>query len=148
MSVTIDSVRFGKVELSEEQVIDFPRGLIGLPGRSYALLAPTAQSVFYWLHSTENPALGLPVVDPLRLFPDFRLALSESEQESIGLSDPASANVYVTITAAPNPLETTLNLRAPLLIWEGHGFQVINHAPGAELRAPLPPREPALASAV
>jgi flagellar assembly factor FliW len=146
MSLTIDSVRFGKVELSNEQVIDFPRGLIGLAGRGYALLAPTAASAFYWLHSTEHAALALPVVDPLMLIPGFSLELSESELQAIGLTDIDSAQLYVTITAAPNPLETTLNLRAPLVIWERQGYQVINHAPGAQLRAPLPPREHMLAS--
>jgi flagellar assembly factor FliW len=145
MSVTIDSVRFGKLELTDEQLIEFPRGLIGLPGNSYALLAPTPESLFYWLHSTQHPELGLPVVEPQRLFPDFALELSETEQEALGLVDPAAAQIYVTITATPNPAETTFNLRAPLLLWEGRGYQVINQAPGAELRAPLPPREPALA---
>ncbi len=43
----------------------------------------------------------------------------------------------MTVRATPNPLETTANLRAPLVIHEGRGFQVLNEAEGAELQAPL-----------
>jgi flagellar assembly factor FliW len=137
MPVTFQSVRFGTVEISEQEVIEFPSGLVGLGGHRYALLDRNPGTDFRWLHCVEDPALALPVVPPHAFFPDFRLELDEEDREPIGIEDPAQATVYVTVRATPNPLETTANLRAPLVIHEGRGFQVINAAPDAPLQAPL-----------
>jgi flagellar assembly factor FliW len=152
MPVTFESVRFGPVEVSEREVIEFPNGLIGLGGRRYALLDRNPGTPFRWLHCVEDPALALPVVAPDLFFEDFVLALSSEELEKTGIEDLASAEIYVTVRAMPNPLETTANLRAPLVIHDGRGFQVLNDADGAELQAPLfelaaPQPEPAPADA-
>lgn len=39
MSLTIESSRFGRVEIDPETVVAFPDGLIGLGGSRYALRA-------------------------------------------------------------------------------------------------------------
>ncbi len=137
MPVTIDSSRFGALEVPEEAVIEFPRGLIGLGGLRYVLLDRNPGSGFHWLHSLDDPALALPVVEPQRFFSDFALVLADDDRELIGATDLSAVEVYVTVRAAPNPADTLVNLRAPLVVWEGRGHQVLNTAPGAELRVPL-----------
>jgi flagellar assembly factor FliW len=135
--IAIESSRFGALEIPEEAVLEFPRGLIGLGGVRYTLLDRRPDSGFRWLHSLEDPALALPVADPRRFFVDFVLELSEEDRERVGTPDLAAAEVYVTVRAAPDPADVVVNLRAPLLVWERRGHQVLNVAPGAELRAPL-----------
>jgi flagellar assembly factor FliW len=137
LSLTIDSSRFGTLEIEPEAVIEFPLGLIGLEGSRYTLLDRNPGSGFLWLHSLDDPDLALPVVDPRRFFPRFALEVTAEERERVGASDPAQAQVYVTVRAAPDPAEVVVNLRAPLLVAEGRGHQVLNMAPGAELQAPL-----------
>jgi flagellar assembly factor FliW len=137
MSVTFESVRFGTVEITEEEVIEFPRGLVGLGGLSYALLNRNPGTDFRWLHCVEDPALALPVVPPERFFPDFTLQLSDEDRAEAEIEDLLQAAVYVTVRADPNPFEITANLRAPLVIFAGRGFQLINTAPDALLQAPL-----------
>ncbi len=137
MTLTIDSSRFGSLEVAAEEVIEFPLGLIGLDGSRYTLLDRNPGSGFLWLHSLEDPALALPVVDPRSFFPAFELQLTEEERERIGVEDPAAVQLYVTVRAAPDPAEVLVNLRAPLLVAEGQGHQVLNTAPGAELQALL-----------
>jgi flagellar assembly factor FliW len=143
---TIQSTRFGAIEIPAEDIIEFPLGLIGLGGLCYTLLDPNPGSDFFWLHSLEDPALALPVVDPRIFFRPFALALAAEDRERIGAEDPAAAQLYVTVRTAPNPADTLVNLRAPLVVWERRGHQVLNSAPGAELRVPLfapadPPHE-------
>ncbi|HEY2767767.1 MAG TPA: flagellar assembly protein FliW [Solirubrobacteraceae bacterium] len=143
---TIQSTRFGTIEVAAENIVEFPAGLIGLGGLRYALLDPSPGSNFFWLHSLEDPALALPVVDPRTFFRPFALAVSDEDRERIGAEDPEAADVYVTVRTAPDPVDTLVNLRAPLVIWERRGYQVLNGAPGAELRVPLfapadPPHE-------
>jgi flagellar assembly factor FliW len=137
MTTTIDSVRFGTIEIPDHAVIEFPRGLIGLGGLRYTLIDRNPDSGFRWLHSLEDPALALPVVDPRRFFSAFALELSEEDRERVGAPDPTAAELYVTVRAAPNPADTLVNLRAPLVVWEHRGHQVLNTAPSAGLRVPL-----------
>ena len=48
-----------------------------------------------------------------------------------------TAEVYVTVRAAEVLEDFTVNLRAPILVSKGRGFQVINEADPAPVRAPL-----------
>jgi flagellar assembly factor FliW len=137
MSVIFESVRFGTVEVPAEKVIDFPDGLIGLGGLRYTLLDRNPGTGFLWLHCVDDPALALPVVGPAQFFSDFRLEVADEDHERIGLKDLSPARLLVTVRATPNPLDITANLRAPLVIHEGRGFQVLNTVEGAPLQAPL-----------
>ena len=137
MSVTIESSRFGALHFDEDSVIEFPKGLIGLEGSRYALLERNAGSGFLWLHSLDDAGLALPVLDPRLFFPSFSPELDTEDRELIGAADLGSVQLFVTVRAAPKPEDITVNLRAPLLIHEGRGFQVLNLAPDAELQAPL-----------
>jgi flagellar assembly factor FliW len=137
MTQTLKSTRFGDVELSDEAVVDFPSGLIGLPGRRWALVPHGQDGVFVWLHSMEDPDLALPLTKPWSFFPRYEVELSDSEAERIGVSDPTEAEVWVTVRAAEEAENFSANLRAPIIISGGRGFQVINEADDAPVRAPL-----------
>lgn len=137
MSLTFESVRFGTVEIPQDDAIEFPLGLIGLGGQRYTLIDRNPGTGFFWLHSLEDPALALPVVDPRRFFSAFELELSEEDREQTGVEQPAEGELWVTVRATPDPLDITVNLRAPLIISGGRGHQVINRAEEAPLQAPL-----------
>src|SRR5436305_1143493 len=137
MSLTIESSRFGRVDIDPASVVEFPEGLIGLGGSRYALLAQDADSPFLWLQSLEEPGLALPVTNPHRFFAGFGVELADDDAERLGLDDAAAVAVYVTVRAAERLEDFTANLKAPILVWDGNGHQVLNQAPGCELRAPL-----------
>lgn len=136
----LKSTRFGDVELSDEAVVEFPSGLIGLRGHRYALLPHGRDGVFVWLHSMDDPDLALPITRPWGFFPSYEVELSDSEAERIGVTDPAQADVYVTVRAAEEAADFSANLRAPIIISGGRGYQVINEADDAPVRAPLFPQ--------
>lgn len=142
MRHTIESTRFGRLEIAAEAVIEFPDGLIGLGGRRYTLLAREEATAFLWLHSLDDPSLAVPVTNPFAFFADYEVALSDAEADRIGVHDPADAGVYVTVRAGARPEDFSANLLAPILIAKGRGWQVINEAPDMPVRAPLFP-EPA-----
>ena len=140
MTQSLNSTRFGDIELADEAVVEFPSGLIGLRGHRYALLPHGPDGVFVWLHSMEDPDLALPITRPWGFFPSYEVELSDSEAERIGVSDPAQADVWVTVRAAEQAENFSANLRAPIIIANGRGFQVINEADDAPVRAPLFPQ--------
>ena len=136
-AVTLRSTRFGELEVPAEAVIEFPNGLIGLGGSRYTLLARSDEAMFVWLHSVDDPAIAIPLTNPWKFFADYAVELSDSDQERIGIEDPAAAQVYVTVRAAEAIEDFTANLRAPILLVEGRGFQVINQAPDSPVRIAL-----------
>ncbi len=139
MVFTIQSSRFGQVEIAEDSVLEFPDGLIGLGGSRYALIARDPDSPFLWLQSLDDPGLALPVTNPHRFFADFVMELSDEDAERLGLDAGSSPDIYVTVSANAELQQFTANLKAPILIRAGRADQVINQAAGAALRAQLFP---------
>ena len=137
MAVSIDSTRFGRIEIQDEAVIQFPNGLIGLTGKRYALVAREENGAFQWLHSLDDPSLAIPVTNPFVFFQSYEVEISSAEADRIGITDPEQADVYVTVRAGEQLEDFRANLRAPILITAGRGYQVINEASDAPVRAPL-----------
>ena len=141
MPLTVESTRFGTLEIEPEAVLSFPRGLIGLGGSRYALLSTDADSPFSWLHSVEDPELALPVTRPWEFFPNYEVVLGDAEAAALGLAVDAAADVWVTVRATERVEDFTVNLRAPIVVAPGadgpEAYQVINEAPDADVRAPL-----------
>ena len=77
------------------------------------------------------------MANPWQFFSDYEVKLSDSEAQRIGITDPAAADVYVTVRATQAIEDCTANLRAPIVVSAGRGWQVINESEHAPMRAPL-----------
>ncbi len=141
-TVTIDSPRFGTLQIASDDVIEFPHGLIGLGGSRFAIVE--REGSFSWLHSIDDPSLALPVTNPWDFFADYSVELSDEASEPITAA-PADVAVWVTVRAGAELADFYANLRAPILVAEGQGHQVINESPDAPVRAPLFPAVAAVA---
>jgi flagellar assembly factor FliW len=133
-TLTFESSRFGTVEIAADAVIEFPSGLIGLGGSRFALVSADTDGAFHWLHSLEDASLALPVTNPWLFFDEYAVELSDDDTERVGSQNP---DVWVTVRAGSSPSDFSANLRAPILVAEGRGHQVINEASDAPVRAPL-----------
>jgi flagellar assembly factor FliW len=142
--VIVESSRFGTLEIEESAVIEFPTGLIGLGGTRWALVGDAADSPFQWLHSLEDGGLALPVTNPWAFFADYEVELSDADSERFDADEVA---VWVTVRAGAELADFSANLRAPILIAKGQGYQVINEVKDAPVRAPLFPDAKAEAAA-
>jgi flagellar assembly factor FliW len=136
-TMTFESSRFGTLEIQTDEVIEFPAGLIGLGGARYALLSTDDESPFAWLQSIDDADLALPITNPWLFFTQFAVEIDDADAERIGISDPSKVDVWVTVRAAEELEGFTANLRAPILVFNGRGHQVINGANDVEVRAPL-----------
>lgn len=134
---TFQTSRFGAVDVIVDSIIEFPDGLIGLGGSRYALLSTQSTSPFLWLQSLDNPGVALPVTNPHRFFEGFAVELADADAENLGFDDGEPADVYVTVTASNVASDITVNLKAPILIRDGNGHQVINQADGVAVKTPL-----------
>jgi len=143
-TVTVESSRFGTLEIEAGAIIEFPAGLIGLGGRRWAVVSNDPESAFQWLHSLDDASLALPVTNPWAFFADFEVELSDADSERFPADDVA---VWVTVRAGSELADFSANLRAPIIVSKGQGFQVINEAANAPVRAPLFPNAEAKSAA-
>jgi flagellar assembly factor FliW len=135
-TVTVESSRFGTLQIEEGAIIEFPTGLIGLGGRRWAVVTKDPNGPFAWLHSLDDSALALPVTNPWNFFADYEVELSDADTERVDADD---VTVWVAVRAGSELSDFSANLRAPILVSKGQGFQVINEAAQAPVRAPLFP---------
>jgi flagellar assembly factor FliW len=135
----IDSTRFGRIEIREDAVIDFPDGLIGLGGTRYALLARDERAVFYWLHSIDDPSLAVPVTVPWQFFTDYEILLSDDDAASLRMDRPEQADIFCVVRATDELGDFTINLRGPIVIHAQRriGRQIINGTGDYGVREPL-----------
>jgi flagellar assembly factor FliW len=135
-TLTVESSRFGTLEIDSSAVIEFPAGLIGLDGTRYTLVSADPEAAFHWLHSVEDGALALPVVNPWLFFGDYVVDLNDADTARVGTESP---DVWVTVRTGSEPAGFSANLRAPILVADGRGHQVINETRHASVRAALFP---------
>jgi len=137
--LTIDSTRFGTIEISDDAVLTFPDGLVGLPGTRYALIAQHDHTPFFWLHSADEPAVALPVTSPWLWFPAYEVRVSDDDQAALELAAPEEASILCVVRAAGHVDDFTVNLLAPVIVHAAKriGRQVINEATGYDVRQPL-----------
>jgi flagellar assembly factor FliW len=111
----IQTTRFGPVDIDETRTLEFPAGMLGFSSyRTFALLQPDDQGVFFWLQSTESPDLAFVVTDPALWIPDFQANIRKEQMEELGLTETSDAQVLVIVNKRDNSL--TANLQGPLVV--------------------------------
>jgi reactive intermediate/imine deaminase len=138
----IDSLRFGTLEASPDQFIEFPKGLPGFENlHRYSLFYPEGQAdpaTFLIMQSVDDPAVAFNVASPARFGFEYQFVLNDEECDLIGLANPADAVVAIMLVKdVAAGLPSTAGLYAPLVINSRtrRGVQVfIPHEPPAPRR--------------
>ncbi|OPZ98631.1 MAG: Flagellar assembly factor FliW [Planctomycetes bacterium ADurb.Bin412] len=111
----VKTTRFGEIETEFDRVIRFPRGILGFPEyREYVLLQTNEEGTFFWLQSTENPALAFVVSDPMLFVPEYQVPLKMEEFADIALARLEDAQIFIIVNKVEQVL--TGNLQGPLVI--------------------------------
>ena len=77
---------FGSIEYREEDVIQFPSGLPGFEEEAQFLaIEPPANAPLTFLQSVRRPSLCFLAVPIQGLDPDYKLAITREDLESLGL---------------------------------------------------------------
>lgn len=122
--MNIDSPVLGRIEVSDDKVIDFPAGLPGFEHlQRFALLHDEddeARELFLLL-AVDAPEVLFSVTDPANVSVHYELRLSDEESAEIGLDDPSQAAVLVILRredgdGAPETAGLRANFMAPLIV--------------------------------
>ena len=111
----VRTTRFGVIQIAEDRVITFPKGLLGFPqARRYCLLEPGDDACFFWLQSLDDPGLAFVVTDPALFVQDFSVPIRPEQMGEMKLSRLEDAQVFVIVNKVESQL--TGNLQGPLVI--------------------------------
>ena len=117
MGVKIATTRFGDLDLPDEKVITFPKGLIGFAQvRRFVVLDHPGGGPFQWLQAVDVPELAFVVTDPTLFFRDYQVPVKSEELRSIGIESMDEGVVVVILVVPKDPKGITANLQGPIVI--------------------------------
>ncbi|MDA7950295.1 MAG: flagellar assembly protein FliW [Pirellulaceae bacterium] len=112
----INTSRFGQISIVAEDVIIFPKGVVGFEDcRHWIVLASEEGNSVGWLQSVSQPTVALPVISPRRIDPGYEIKLAQEDLDDLSLSSPSLAYTLVVLSRHEET-QLSANLRAPVLI--------------------------------
>ncbi len=123
----VPSRLFGPLQVSNDQIISFPEGLLGFTGAHRFVLLPAASDGIFWLHSVEEGNLAFLVIEPTKFFTDYAVEV-DAQTVPFDISDDKNIVVLTIVTLPRDPdSQPTANLRAPVVLNYAHrcGCQVL-----------------------
>lgn len=113
----ISTLRFGNIEIEDEEVIFFAEGLLGFEAyHRFVILNNEDGSPFRWLQCVEDGNLAFVIIEPLNFMFEYNIEISDSDQNFLKLTRAEDAILYTIVSIPDNPHDMTANLQGPLLI--------------------------------
>ena len=113
----VQSTRFGELEVSDEQVLDFPQGIMGFPEeKQFALMEYKPDSPFYILQSLVDPDLTFLMINPFAFFNDYEFDMDDALMAEIGVTADNPPTVFNIATVRDKIENMTVNLAGPVLV--------------------------------
>lgn len=111
----VRTTRFGTVNIAEDRIITFPKGLLGFGSYTrFCLLEPSDEACFFWLQSIEEPSLAFVVTDPAFFVPEFAVPIRPEQMGDLKLDSLTDAQVFIIVNKVDQTL--TGNMQGPLVI--------------------------------
>lgn len=111
----IETTRFGLLNVDDERIMTFPKGLLGFPDKTrYALIQTGTENYFFWLQSMDDANLAFVITDPSTFFKDYEVPVREELQTELGMTSLATAQVFVICNKVGDWL--TGNLLGPIVV--------------------------------
>lgn len=139
-----ESRRFGAVDVADEKVIEFPRGLPGFPDCSrFIVMDHDRETPLRWLVSSDRADVAFLIVEPEQVLKSYSVDIPESVLAYLGWDakrdNPDDVLVFVLLSVSED--ELTANLRAPVVVnlAKRRAFQMILDDPDTPLRHPIQP---------
>jgi len=111
----IETKAYGPVEIEDQQLLEFPQGLLGFEDHHHFALIDAHKKPFFWLQSTEEPRIAFILIKPSIFRDDYDPGVTQEDFEDIGASGADECLVFAIVTV-PEAGPMTANLQGPLFI--------------------------------
>jgi len=115
----IQTKYLGELQIDEEQIIHFPKGLLGFENnKNFVLLDVPDNEYFKFLQDINNDYICFLLVDPWDFYDDYEVELSDEKLLNIDIEhdDEEQLLVLTIVTLDENFKDSTTNLLAPVAI--------------------------------
>ena len=111
----IQTSRFGKITIDENELLMMPQGLIGFETcRHWILVANPTNEDIAWLQSVGVPNVAIPVISPRRYAPEYRVQISQRDLAVLRLHN--DDKLFVLTVVSKSGMTLTTNLKSPILL--------------------------------
>jgi len=123
------NTRLGEIEINENEIITFEKGIPGFEHlRKFSVISLKDTLPILWLVSLEDENVSLPIIDPWIVDKNYEIEISNEDIKELEIEDKEKVAVWAILTIpSGHPEDTTVNLRAPIVInmEKGKGKQII-----------------------
>lgn len=140
MGMLVKTRHFGEIDLNEDKILYFENGIFGFEEcKKYTILYDNEgeeRPDISWLQSLDEPALAIPVINPLIVKPEYNPEVEDEYLKPLGNLTEENVVVLVSITVPENVEQITANLKAPFVINsdERKGAQIVVENPDYEVK--------------
>lgn len=110
----------GEIEIREDSVITFEKGIIGFADLKHFVLIHDEKSEnkngIRFLQSLDEPGFAMPVIDPLMVKADYNPQVEDELLKCVGNLTPDNLLVLVTLSVPSDLTKMTANLQGPFII--------------------------------
>ena len=111
--VCFETSRFGKLEVTEDKVIEFPAGVLGFPQVKRYVLLDYEETPAKWLQAIDDPDVAFIVMDPTLLVEDYTIPLDIALRQALRLETAEDLAVLAIVRVEEG--RVLANLKGPLL---------------------------------
>lgn len=116
----VETSRFGKIEIEEEDIITFVSPILGFTRFTRFVLLKHREDIPYimWLQSVEEPSLAFAVVDPFFVVDEinYEVEIPDEDVKELGIKSPTDIAIFTLISIPDGPESISINLKAPIVI--------------------------------
>jgi len=113
--MVIQSPIFGELEIDDNQIIQFEKGIPGFPDERQFVVLDLPNTPFFIMQSVQGE-LYFFLVNPFEFFKEYEIELPDSIVESLGIEKEEDTVIYSIATVKEELKNTTINLQAPIII--------------------------------
>lgn len=123
----IETSALGILEVQEEQIYRFPKGIPGFEQETEFAIVDLEEGPFSYLQSLKTEELAFLLTDPFVFYPAYEFELPEVEAEELEMGEAVVVRAIVTLKDKLE--ESTLNLLAPVVfnLDQRLGKQIVLH---------------------
>ncbi len=138
----IETTRFGEIEVNDEEVIHFKKGIPGFEKEREFILIHQEETPFVFFQSVKTSHLAFILIDPFAFYQEYNFDLDEKSIEELEIEDVSNVAIYGILSIPEDFHRATINLQAPVIINRNKkkGKQLILHDTKYLTKTPLFPQ--------
>ena len=115
--MNMQTSRFGQVQFQEDDVLNFPEGILGFGElKRFVLVDDPTDEIFAWLQACDEATIAFPVLEPELFTESYKVNLSRTDMESIKIKNDDKFRLFSIVTIPDDPTKMTANLKAPVVV--------------------------------